>query len=182
MASYLDFEGKYDANRRFVVTNWLPTVHESFWDSQPITIPSGGMYECDHAIAYKLTKEIVDKAMYAEAQEVFKKAGGNDAYAQKMLERAEMALLSRDLRKPYEDKTLAEIKAGEENPIMAKMRAEIRKEEQDRLYNEKAVNTPPAEIPTATAPTPEPVAPVAESTTRRPRRTAGEFEDVPKTT
>lgn len=174
MASHLDFDGKYDAERRFVVSNWLATPHESFWDSKPITIPAGGMYECEHAIAYKLTKEIVDKAMFAHADEEFKKAGGDSAYAQKVRERAEMSTLSKDLRKPYEDKTLAEIKAGEENPIMSRMREQIRREEQAKLSNELAVNTPPQDIPIA----PQIDIPLTVPTTPkrgRPARPKGEF-------
>lgn len=185
MASYLDFEGKYDADRRFVVTNWLPEAHLSFWDSKPINIVAGGMYECEHAIAFKLTKEIVDKAMFAIAQDAFKNAGGDNAYAQKMLERAEMAILNRDMRKPYEDKTLAELKTGEENPIMAKMRAEIRAEEVARLSNEVAATKAPKAPSEPVAVIPEvhiPVPTVEPIVSRRPRRAAGEFDDGAKTT
>lgn len=129
----LYFEGKYNPDRRFVIHNWTTEDVRSFWDSRPIFIKAGEMYECEHAVAVKLTKEIVDREMFKAAEEEYKAAGDNKQFAEKMRERAEMAVLSRQNRKPYEDKTITEILPGEENPIMAKMRAEIRAEEQAKV-------------------------------------------------
>lgn len=134
MASYLDFEGKYDANRRFVIHNWTIEDVNSFWDGRPINIKVGDMYECEHAIAYKLTKEIVDREMFRVASEEASKIP-DFAAREKLRERLEMATLSRDLRKPYEDKTISEIKAGQESPIMTKLRDEIRAEERIKAQN-----------------------------------------------
>ena len=130
MASNLDFEGTYDDGlngrpmRRFVINNWTEEDIHSKWDGQPIIIKKGEMAEFGHAVAYKLTKEIVDREIFKEAA----KAGSD-----KERERKEMSILYPAVRAPYEAKTLLEVKAGEENPVMAKMRAEIRAEEQAKL-------------------------------------------------
>ncbi len=149
--SVLYFEGKYNPDRRFVIHNWTSEDVNSFWDSKPISIKTGDMYECDHAVAVKLTKEIVDREMFRAAEEAYKSSPNDKATAMKLQERGEMAVLSKQMRKPYEDKTITEIRAGEENPIMAKMRAEIRAEEQAKLIqtpagsisNDKAVTEDP---------------------------------------
>lgn len=135
MGSYLDFEGKYDPNRRFVIRNWTDEDVNSFWNSRPIVIKAGDMYECEHAIAYKLCKEIVDREMFKDADKAAA-AITEHAAKEKVRERAQMGMLNKDLRKPYEDKTISELRDGEENPIMAKMRAEIRAEEQAKINNE----------------------------------------------
>lgn len=151
MASYLDFDGKYNPDLRFVISNWTSEDFKSFWDGKPISIKAGDMYECEHAIAYKLTKEIVDREMFRKAEEEYRSAGDNKLIAEKLRERGEMAILSKDLRKPYEDKTITLIKPGEENPIMARIREEIRAEEKAKLEggisNEKAVSHINTDIP-----------------------------------
>lgn len=129
MASYLEFEGKYNPDRRFVIKNWTDQDLKSFWDSRPITIKAGDMGEFEHAIAYKLTKELVDREMLQDAYKSMVASGAIDhAAREKVRERGEMAVLNKDLRKPYEDKTISELIAGQENPILTKMRAEVRAE------------------------------------------------------
>lgn len=127
-ADVLYFEGKYNPDRRFVIHNWTAEDFKSFWDSRPINIKAGDMHECEHAIAVKLTKEIVDREMFKEAERLYREAGADKAHSEKIRERAEMAVLSKELRKPLEDKTITEIRAGEENPITTKLRAEVRAE------------------------------------------------------
>lgn len=130
MSSNLDFEGTYDDGldgrplRRFVVNNWTDEDIHSKWDGKDILIKAGEMGEFGHAVAFKVTKEVVDR-------EIFKKAA--KASTDKERERIEMGILSPVIREPYETKTLQEIKAGEENPIMARMREEIRAEEVAKL-------------------------------------------------
>lgn len=147
MSSHLDFEGKYNPDKRFVISNWTTEDFKSFWDGRPISIKAGDMYECEHAIAYKLTKEIVDREMFRDAEASMQ--GANDFQSrEKLRERGEMATLNPDKRKPYEDKTITEIMAGQENPITAKLREEIRAEERAKIQisNEKAVDNTPLEV------------------------------------
>lgn len=153
--SVLYFEGKYDSDRRFVIHNWTSEDVQSYWDSRPIFIKAGDMYECEHAIARKLTREIVDREMFKAAEVAYRSAGADKAIAEKLRERAEMALLSRELRRPYEDKTITEIKLGQENPIIARIReeerAKLQAESKSNLSNEKAVNAADALTSATTA-------------------------------
>lgn len=128
--SNLEFDGTYDdglngrPRRQFVVTNWLDHDFHSKWDGQPIEIKKGDMREFGHAVALKLTKEIVDMHIFEEAAK---------APTEKERERKEMSILSPSIRDPLEKKTLREIMVGEENPIISKLREEIRAEEQAKL-------------------------------------------------
>lgn len=133
--SFLDFDGVYDDGlngrplRMFVVKNWTDEDVRSKWDGKDIIIKKGDMAEFTHAIALKLTKEIVDRELFKEAAK---------APTDKERERLEMRILSPEIRKPYEDKTLQEIRANEENPILAKMREEIRAEEVAKLQSQSS--------------------------------------------
>ena len=44
---------------------------------------------------------------------------------------------NKDIRKPFEDKTLQEIKPGEETPFMTQLRDKIRAEEIEKMKDEK---------------------------------------------
>ena len=133
MASNLDFEGTYDDGengrpaRRFIVSNSTDLDFFSKWDGNPITIRSGDMYECGHALAVKLTKELTDREIFRLAEK---------AATPKERERIEMSVIVAATRAPYEEKFLQEIVPGKENPLHARLRKEIRKEEQEKLKNE----------------------------------------------
>lgn len=64
--------------------------------------------------------QFVDREMYRDA--------AKEAVDTRQRERLEMAVANRDMRKPYEDKTMQEVKEGEESPEVTAMRAKIRKE------------------------------------------------------
>lgn len=71
-------------------------------------------------LAYYITTNLVDREMYKVANK--QKADSKER------ERLEMAVANKDLRKPYEDKTLSEVIAGQQSPEETAMRAKIRKE------------------------------------------------------
>lgn len=157
MASYLDFDGVYADGeegrplREFVINNWTDEDLHSMWNSKPILVKQGEVYQCGHSLAYKLTKELVDRELFKIAAK---------AATDKERERREMAVLSPDIRKPLEDKTLQEVRAGQENPVMAKMREEIRKEELAKLEPKVETGQEGAVVP------------------KRSRKKAVEFEDA----
>jgi len=141
MSSHLDFEGVYDKTKRYMVSNWSPEDFtqefgaESVYndvnvvETKPktfITIKAGEMRELGQFEAYVFTKHFVDREMIRDT----------DKLDNKLRERAEMALNMANLRKPFEDKTIQEIKFGEETQFMDKLRDDIRKEEIAKLKAE----------------------------------------------
>jgi len=152
MSSHLDFEGVYDQSKRFMIHNWSNedfTQHfgaESVYndtrliESQPpydITIKAGDMREVGHFQAHIITRHFVDREMMREASKL------TDL---KERERAEMGMGNPNLRKPFEDKTISEIKVGEASPFMDKLRAEIRKEEIAKIKSEAMTPEVPKEL------------------------------------
>lgn len=122
-----------------MIHNWSPedfTQHfgaESVYndtrliESQPpydIVIKAGDMREVGHFQAHIITRHFVDREMMREAALI------TDL---KLRERAEMGMGNPNLRKPFEDKTISEIVVGETSPFMDKLRAEIRREEIEKI-------------------------------------------------
>ena len=125
--------GLYDPKRTFAVTNWSDEVFSANWaDPGPdgtgdnvYTLHPGEVKTFPQYLAYYITKNFVDREMYKDAAKV----GNNpDGTSSKARERAELAVNNRDMRKPYEDKTMQEVIAGKESPEVTAMRAEIRKQ------------------------------------------------------
>jgi len=142
MASYLDFEGVYDNTKRYMVLNWSPesfTQHfgqeASYNDTNVIvtrpaydlTIGAGEMRELGQFEAYTVTKHLVNREIMRSALEE------KDI---KTRERIEMSMGNKDVRKPFEDKTIQEIRPGEETPFMTDLRDKIRAEEIEKMKNE----------------------------------------------
>jgi len=138
MSSYLDFEGVYDSQKRYIVFNWSEenfTQHfgqeASYNDNNVVmtkpaydlTIKAGEMREMGHFEALTCTKHFVNR-------EILKTAEGKEG---KEKERIEMSAGNKDVRKPFEDKTLQELVPGAESPFMKEMRETIRKEEIAKL-------------------------------------------------
>lgn len=123
MSSYLDIEGVYDARKMFAVTNWSDEDFTISWKDDTgenvYTIKAGEVKTYPQYLAYYITKNFVDREMYklAEAEQ-----------ETRARERLGMAVSNKDLRKPYEDMTLIEVKAGQESPEVVAMRAKIRSE------------------------------------------------------
>lgn len=129
MSSYLDFEGIYDPKRTFAVTNWSSEDITVNWKDDNgdnfYTLHAGEVKTYPMYLAYFITKQFVDREMYKDAAKVPMNPDGSYSKAR---ERAEMAVSNKDLRKPYEDKTMQEVREGEESPEVTAMRAQIRKE------------------------------------------------------
>ena len=139
MRSYLDFEGVYDKTKRYIVNNWSDEDFTQRFGSetnyndtkvietQPeygLTIKAGEMRELGQFEAFTFTKHFVDREIYKEAAKLSDRV---------LRERAEMGVNNREIRKPFEDKTVKEIKAGQATPFMDKIREEIRQEEIAKL-------------------------------------------------
>lgn len=130
--SYLDFEGIYENNRMFAVTNWSDEDFTITWekdeDSQKngtYTLHAGEVKTYPMYLAYYITKNFVDREMFKEADKIPLNPDGSYS---RQRERLEMAVANREARKPYEDKTMQEVLAGQESPEITRMRAEIRKQ------------------------------------------------------
>lgn len=133
MSSYLKFDGVFDPRRNFAVTNWSDEDFTTNWTSEttdntglvdgPVieyTVKAGEVKTFPMYLAYHITTGLVDREMYRLA---------NNAPADsKERERLEMSVANKDARKPFEDKTMQEVVAGQESPEIAAMRASIRKE------------------------------------------------------
>lgn len=146
--SYLDFEGVYDKTKRYIVNNWSKEDFTQEFGAEvayngdkaieanpaySLTIKAGEMRELGQFEAFLITKHFVDREMYRDAAKLKERTA---------VERAEMAVNNRDLRKPYEDKTIQEIKAGEATPFMDKIREEIRQEEITKIKEEAKPTKP----------------------------------------
>lgn len=155
MRSYLDFEGVYDPSKRYIVRNWSDEdftqdfgAENAYNDNKVIetkpafsvTIKAGEMRELNQFEAFTFTKHFVDREMGKEAKKL---------QDRQLIERAEYGIGNPDVRKPYEEKTISEIKAGQETPFMEQLRETIRKEELAKLELEKEA---PKEEVAATVP------------------------------
>lgn len=153
MSSYLDFEGVYDQTKRYMVFNWSPeSFTQHFGQEAPyndtnvvvtrpaydLTIAAGEMRELGQFEAYTITKHFVNREIMREALK---------EKDQKARERIEMSMGNKDIRKPFEDKTLQEIIAGQETSFMKDLRDKIRNEELNKIKNEKKESKPVTNIP-----------------------------------
>jgi len=129
MSSYLDFEGLYDPKRTFAVTNWSDEDIQVNWKDETgdnfYTLHKGEVKTYPQYLAYFITKELVDREMYKDAAKLPNNPDGSYTKAR---ERAEMAVANKDMRKPYEDKTIQEVIEGQESPEVTAMRAKIREQ------------------------------------------------------
>ncbi len=133
MSSYLDFEGVYDPRRNFAITNWSDEDFSIFWTTEIVggnglidgpkveyTVLAGEVKTFPMYLAYYIAKNLVDREMY--------KIAAKATPDSKERERLEFAVANKDLRKPFEDKTMQEVIAGQESPEIKAMRAKIRQE------------------------------------------------------
>jgi hypothetical protein len=129
MRSFLDFEGVYDPKRMFAVTNWSDEDYTANWRDDTgdnfYILHVGEVKTYPQYLAYYITRNFVDREMFKAAAKTPKNADGSPSRQQ---ERLEMAVNNPEARKPYEDKTIQEIRAGEESPELTAMRAKVRAE------------------------------------------------------
>jgi len=117
----------------FAVTNWSDEDITVNWaDPGPegtgdnfYTLHAGEVKTYPQYLAYFITKAFVDREMYKDAAKVPNNPDGSSSKAR---ERAEMGVGSKEVRKPYEDKTIQEVIEGHESPEVTAMRTKIRKE------------------------------------------------------
>lgn len=98
----------YNNDRRFIFSNWTVEDFTGKWETEFTTIKSGETVELPMYKAYNFCKHLVDREMNRIGQSNLM---GND-----------------DVRKPFEDKTIAEITAGTDSPAMAALKEKIRAE------------------------------------------------------
>ena len=126
----------YDPKKMYAVTNWSEEELEVNWKESPnpdlgingdnvYVLHAGETKTYPEYLAFYITDIFVDREMYRDAAKV---PSNPDGTPSRQRERLEMAVVNKDLRKPYEDKTIQEIKEGQEDPAITKMRAEIRKQ------------------------------------------------------
>jgi hypothetical protein len=133
MSSYLRFDGVYDPRRNFAITNWSDEDYVTSWTSETTNaqglvngvdieyvVKAGEVKTFPMYLAYHITMGLVDREMYKIAAAL--------PADTKERERAEMAVANKDTRKPFEDKTLKEVIAGEEAPEVTAMRKKLRAE------------------------------------------------------
>lgn len=128
--SYLTVEGIYDNKRMYAVTNWSDEDYTDNWRDETgdnfYTLHAGEVKTYPQYLAFFITKGFVDREMFkAASKEAETLPNGTP---NKMRERLEMAVVNKELRKPYEDKTIQEVIAGKESPEVTAMRAQIRRE------------------------------------------------------
>lgn len=127
MSSYLDFEGQYDPKRTFAVTNWSPEDISVNWRDDSgdnvYILHAGETRTYPQYLAYYITQQLVDREMYRDAAKIPENLPSGAP--NRARERAEMAVANKDMRKPYEDKTLREVVSGGEAPEVVAMRAQI---------------------------------------------------------
>lgn len=124
MISYLDFEGTYDPEKRFIFTNWSDEDFTHTIDGRPVTIKAHDMREFGHFEAYLLCKYFVTREMLKMADGIPTKPYEES----KEKQAATFAINNPDMRKPFEDKTLTEIGAGERSPLEQIIETRLRKE------------------------------------------------------
>lgn len=116
----------YNNERRFIFSNWTPEDFVGKWEHTYTTIKAGETIELPMYKAYNFCKHLVDREMNRQGQSNLM---GND-----------------DARKPFEEKTIAEISAGTDSPAMVslkdKIRAEIESENSRVNMSSGDVNVP----------------------------------------
>lgn len=97
----------YDNERRYIFTNWTNFDFVGTWGGQDTLVKSGQSIELPQYKAFHFCKHLVNREMEK-----------NDR----------VAVDSPEGRKPYEDKTIAEITAGTDSPALSKIKEKIREE------------------------------------------------------
>lgn len=98
----------YDNEQRFIFSNWSTEDFVGRWENSFTTIKAGETVELPMYKAYNFCKHFVDREMQRE---------GRDSQ-----------LGIDEVRKPYEDKTIAQITGGADSPAMQTLKEKIRAE------------------------------------------------------
>lgn len=150
MRSFLEVEGLYNPTLRFAFTNITNEEFVSYWDGVPIKVPAGETIEVSnvtpipgagHAIAVKMTGEMVDKIMIDEVK--LEESRVNTPYYRSP---KAGSLGVPAARKVWEDQILRELAPDEESPAIQSIRKQLLQELSNP--NEKQTVEPIA-IPTS---------------------------------
>lgn len=165
--SFLEPNGLYDPSKRFAFTNITDEDLISLWAKIPIKVkahetieigPATPIIGVGHALAIKMTNELVDKIIMNEAK-LDELKHPNEPYY-----RSNIALTAGvpAARKVYEDKILRELEVGEDSPAIQAMRSQLKEEilSGGELNREKPVPPPSkveefAQLKRVAEPTPE---------------------------
>lgn len=101
----------FDNSRKFIFSNWTDEDFIGIWDGQPYLIAKGETKEYQMSLAYHFTKHLVDRELIK----------ANKANLMGVPEE----------RAPLEDKTMAELIAGQDSPALATLKEQIRAELQE---------------------------------------------------
>jgi hypothetical protein len=108
--------GKFDPKKQFAFTNWTDKDFTFRWAGEEFIVKAGEVGVYPQYLAYHAAKHFVNQIMIEAGKEV--------------------QLMNPVARKEYEDKTLKEISAGEENPYVAS----IREQERAKLLKEMGMS------------------------------------------
>ena len=149
--SFLDPQGLYDPRKRFAFTNITDEIFTSYWDKVPINVKPHETIEISvttpivgvgHALAIKMTGELVNKIMMDEAK-LDELAHQNVPYYRSP---KGGAWGIPNARKVWEDKILRELNPDEESPAIQAIRNQMKKE---ILTGEEKQNIEPVKVPTS---------------------------------
>lgn len=108
--------GKFDPKKQYAFTNWQSWDFQFKWGGEDYEIKSGEVAVYPQYLAYHAVKHYVNKVMLSEGKEV--------------------QLMNPVVRKEYEDKTIREVSANEENPYIAS----IREQEREKILKEMGMS------------------------------------------
>lgn len=98
----------FNNERRFIFNNWSNADFSCNWGGVPQLVKSGESKEFNMALAYHMTKHFVNQEMF----KLCKDAG----------------IASDEERKPFEERTLAEITANTDSPGLSELKSRIESE------------------------------------------------------
>lgn len=98
----------YNNDRRYIFSNWSNEDFEGQWGGEKTIIKAGETKEFVQYLAFHFTKHFVDREMTKEGKGTVVSVD--------------------ELRKPYEEKTIAEITAGTDSPALATLKKQIEAE------------------------------------------------------
>lgn len=98
----------YDNSRKFIFSNWTNEDFVGTWGGVQTLIKAGETKEFEMSLAYHFTKHLVDRELQKQGK-------------------AHLAGVPEE-RKPLEEKTIAELVAGQDSPALATLKAQIKAE------------------------------------------------------
>lgn len=100
--------GIYDNEKRYIFSNWTNEDFTGMFASVPTVIKAGAVLELPQHKAYLFTRHLVNREM--------------------MKANKDIELDNPESRRPFEEKTIAEITAGVDSPAMAVLKEKIKEE------------------------------------------------------